>query len=147
MENLGRRDLQVKRFDLVMVAPYLPLPKVTLQLSTIDNCIILRAMANVLLVYNSSESISVDPTKTIREALSKVLMYYFPLAGRLRKKENEDLELECTGEGALFVEAMADKELSVLGDLDDLINPSFQQLLFSHPPDTDIEDHHLLAVQ
>ncbi|KAH9316723.1 hypothetical protein KI387_025350, partial [Taxus chinensis] len=147
MENSGTTDLHVKKFDPVMVAPYLPLPKSTLQLSTIDNCIILREIANILLVYNASDSISVDPAKIIREALSKVLMYYFPLAGRLRNKENGDLEVECTGEGALFVEAMADKKLSVLRDLEDLTNPSFQQLFFSHPLDAGIEDLHLLVLQ
>ncbi|KAH9322944.1 hypothetical protein KI387_017583, partial [Taxus chinensis] len=79
-------------------------------------------------------------------ALSKVLVYYPSFAGRLRNKENGELEVECTGEGALFVEAMVDDDLSVIGDLDDH-NPSFRQLFFSLPLDIDIQDLHLLIVQ
>ena len=69
------------------------------------------------------------------------------MAGRLKGKENGDFEVDCIGEGTLFVEAMVDKTLSALGDLDDG-NPSFQQLLYSLPPiTTPIENFHLLVVQ
>ena len=55
--------------------------------------------------------------------------------------------MDCTSEGALFLEAMADNTLSALGDLDDG-NPSFQQLLYSLPPiTTPIENFHLLVGQ
>ncbi|GLJ42497.1 hypothetical protein SUGI_0880890 [Cryptomeria japonica] len=144
----GYIELKVKSFEPVMVAPSLPSPKTILPLSSIDNLPLLRGnIFNSLLVYNAHHSISADPAKIIREALSKVLVYYFPFAGRLRSKENGEVEVECTGEGAVFVEAMADNSLSELGDFDDG-NPSFQQLLFSLPlSTTPIENFHLLVVQ
>ncbi|KAH9331117.1 hypothetical protein KI387_003225 [Taxus chinensis] len=145
MEKAGSlADFHVNVIERVMVRPCLPSPKTILPLSAIDN--IARAFSNVLLVYSASHRVSADPAKVIREALSKVLVYYYPFAGRLRKKENGELEVECTGQGVLFVEAMADSDLSVLTDLDDY-NPSFQQMLFSLPQDADIEDLHLLIVQ
>ncbi|KAH9328831.1 hypothetical protein KI387_000939, partial [Taxus chinensis] len=75
-----------------------------------------------------------------------VLVYYSPFAGRLRNKENGDIEVECSGQGAVFVEAMADTDLSVLQDSDEY-NPSLQQLIFTVPMETNIEDLHLLSVQ
>ncbi|KAH9328487.1 hypothetical protein KI387_000595, partial [Taxus chinensis] len=134
--------LHVNIIERVKVAPCLPSPKSILQLSSLDN--ITRCFVNVLLVYDGVSA--TDPAKTIREALSKVLVYYSPFAGRLRNKENGDLEVECSGEGAVFVEAMADNNITVLQDLDEY-NPSLQQLIFSVPMDTNIEDLHLLSVQ
>nr|Q8H2B5.1 RecName: Full=Baccatin III:3-amino-3-phenylpropanoyltransferase [Taxus cuspidata]AAL92459.1 phenylpropanoyltransferase [Taxus cuspidata] len=138
-------EFHVNMIERVMVRPCLPSPKTILPLSAIDN--MARAFSNVLLVYAANmDRVSADPAKVIREALSKVLVYYYPFAGRLRNKENGELEVECTGQGVLFLEAMADSDLSVLTDLDNY-NPSFQQLIFSLPQDTDIEDLHLLIVQ
>ncbi|KAH9296880.1 hypothetical protein KI387_028562, partial [Taxus chinensis] len=147
--NSNRRTT-CKELRPVIVAPCTPSPKAMLQLSSIDNIPGLRnVINNLLFVYNatSDKKISaLDPAKIIREALSKVLVYYYPFAGRFRSKENGELELECTDEGALFVEATADNDLSVLGDLDHL-RPSFQHLLFWHPPHTHVEALHLLALQ
>ncbi|KAH9299295.1 hypothetical protein KI387_030977, partial [Taxus chinensis] len=147
MENAGWKDFKVKSSDPVMVKASITLPKTVLQLSTVDNMPVIRAIIhNSLIVYKASDRISSDPAQVIREALSKVLVHYFPFAGRLRYKENGDLEVDCTGEGVPFVEAMVDSNLSVLGDLDDP-NPSYGDLLYALPLNTDIVDHHLLVVQ
>lgn len=46
----------------------------------------------------------------LKHSLSKVLVEYYPLAGRLRTSVQDDrkLEVDCNGEGALFVEASMD---------------------------------------
>ncbi|KAH9328656.1 hypothetical protein KI387_000764, partial [Taxus chinensis] len=136
--------LHVNIIERAKVAPCIPSPKAILQLSSLDN--ISRYYVSVLLVYDGFSTVSAHPAKTIREALSKVLVYYSPFAGRLRNKENGDLEVECSGEGAVFVEAMADNDLSVLQDSDEY-NPSLQQLIFTVPMDTNIQDLHLVSVQ
>ncbi|KAH9293563.1 hypothetical protein KI387_041233, partial [Taxus chinensis] len=139
------REFDVNIIERVMVAPSLPSPKTTLQLSSIDK--LLGSMfGNVLLVYNASATVSADPANVIREALSKALVYYPAFAGRLRNTENGELDVECTGEGALFVEATVNNDLSVIGDLDD-DNPSFKKMIFSLPLDTAFRDLHLLIVQ
>ncbi|KAH9290587.1 hypothetical protein KI387_034704 [Taxus chinensis] len=116
-------------------------------LCVVDNYPVVRGnILNCLLVYNASHTISADPATVIREALSKVLAYYFPFAGWLRNKEDGELEVDCTGEGALFFEAMADDNLSVLGDFD-YHNPAFGKLLYSLTLNTPIHDLHLLVVQ
>ncbi|KAH9328810.1 hypothetical protein KI387_000918, partial [Taxus chinensis] len=142
--QIQMEKLHVDIIERVKVAPCLPSSKEILQLSSLDN--ILRCYVSVLFVYDRVSTVSANPAKTIREALSKVLVYYSPFAGRLRNKENGDLEVECSGEGAVFVEAMADNELSVLQDLDEYCT-SLKQLIFTVPMDTKIEDLHLLSVQ
>ncbi|GLJ42334.1 hypothetical protein SUGI_0876630 [Cryptomeria japonica] len=146
MEKASLTELRVKSSEPVMVVPSLPSPKTILSLSFIDQ-VYGKSSFNFLLVYNARQGISADPVKTIRSALAKALVYYYPLAGRLTSKENGELQVECTGEGVLFVEATSDNDLSVLGDLEDL-KPSFQQLLFRLPPITaDSPNSHLLAMQ
>ncbi|GLJ29800.1 hypothetical protein SUGI_0588520 [Cryptomeria japonica] len=146
MEKAGLAEFNVKIVESCLVPPCLPSPRATLYLSNLDNQPLVRTDSNVLLVYEVCENVLPDPAKTIREALSKVLVYYYPVAGRLRKKEDGKLQVECTGEGVLFVEAMVDKSLSVLGDLDQL-KPSFKQLLFRFPSNTAIEDVHPMVIQ
>ncbi|GLJ55496.1 hypothetical protein SUGI_1191680 [Cryptomeria japonica] len=80
------------------------------------------------------------------DALSKVVVYYYPLGGRLRKEEDGKLQVECTGEGVLFLEDMVDNSLSVLGDLE-YLKPSFKQLLFKFPFNADIEELHPMVIQ
>ncbi|GLJ55784.1 hypothetical protein SUGI_1197850 [Cryptomeria japonica] len=142
----GLEELNVKIVERCLVLPCLPSPKDTLCLSNFDNQPLLRTFFNTLLVYEACEKNLVDPAKTIREALSKVLVYYYPLAGRLRKKEDGKLQVECTGEGVLFVGAMVNNNLSAIGDLD-YLKPSFKQLLFTFPFNTDLEELHLIVIQ
>ncbi|KAG9453478.1 hypothetical protein H6P81_006382 [Aristolochia fimbriata] len=57
-----------------------------------------------------------DPRLIIKEALSKALVYYYPLAGRIREVgPNGKLTLECTGEGVLYVEADSNIKLEQFG--------------------------------
>ncbi|KAL0462986.1 UNVERIFIED_CONTAM: Benzyl alcohol O-benzoyltransferase [Sesamum latifolium] len=57
-----------------------------------------------------------DPVKVIRDALAKALVSYYPFAGRLRETAGRKLVVECTGKGALFIEADADVMLQQFGD-------------------------------
>ncbi|CAN0923180.1 Omega-hydroxypalmitate O-feruloyl transferase [Linum grandiflorum] len=54
-----------------------------------------------------------DAAKVIKDALSEVLVHYYPLAGRLGVDDENGgrFAVDCTGEGAVFVEADADCEL------------------------------------
>ncbi|TQD98871.1 hypothetical protein C1H46_015514 [Malus baccata] len=108
--------LQVKRLQLELITPAKPTPRETKFLSYIDDQEKLKASV-----------------KAIREALSKALVYYYPLAGRLREGPNRKLMVDCNGEGILFVEASADVTLEQLGDKILPPCPLLEEFLFNFP--------------
>jgi len=134
-----------------LVAPAEPTPTGPLPLSPIDNSLFLRFFQQLLHVYKHGGE---QPVKVIREAISKALVHYYPVAGRLRATGRHqrfeinsvgiDLELrevDCTGDGIFFVEAAADCELADVGYMD---RPPFvipvEQLFPSPPPDVELHD-------
>ncbi|KAF8394001.1 hypothetical protein HHK36_020203 [Tetracentron sinense] len=56
-------------------------------------------------------------SEVIKQALAKVLVYYYPLAGSLTLNSDRKLMVNCTGEGVPFAEAISDSEIEVLGDV------------------------------
>ncbi|KAH9312440.1 hypothetical protein KI387_027475, partial [Taxus chinensis] len=57
----------------------------------------------------------------LRDALSKALVYFYPLAGRLIFDATGRIAVDCNGDGALFVEAVTDSQID---DLKDFCLPS-----------------------
>ncbi|KAK8456997.1 hypothetical protein SEVIR_3G110700v4 [Setaria viridis] len=60
------------------------------------------------------------PAETVRGAMSRALVHYFPVAGRIvaAAADGERLRIACTGEGVSFVAATADRSLADAGLLD-----------------------------
>uniref|UniRef100_A0ACD5XQ72 Uncharacterized protein n=1 Tax=Avena sativa TaxID=4498 RepID=A0ACD5XQ72_AVESA len=57
------------------------------------------------------------PAKAIKAALAEALVYYYPIAGRLREVPGTNkLVVDCTGEGAVFVQASANVRLEEFGE-------------------------------
>ncbi|KAJ8471667.1 hypothetical protein OPV22_026010 [Ensete ventricosum] len=52
----------------------------------------------------------------LKAALAKALLHFYPLAGRVAVGEDGRLEIQCTGEGVLFVVARSTCTLDVLSD-------------------------------
>jgi omega-hydroxypalmitate O-feruloyl transferase len=69
----------------------------------------------------------------LRAALARVLVHYHPLAGRLGISKEMKLTVECTGEGAPFVEADAGCDLADIGDLSTPDPAALGQLVYSVP--------------
>ena len=85
-------------------------------LSDIDDQAFLRTYVTIINFYKKNPSMEgKDPVKIIREAVAKALVFYYPLAGRLREHTGRKLVVECTGQGVVFVEADADAMLQHLG--------------------------------
>lgn len=106
----------VHRREAVLVGPSVSTPCETKRLSDIDDQESLRYHVPGLLVYRGGQPPAPcvrdnDPSGIIRAALSRALVHYYPLAGRLREVEGRKLVIDCSGEGVVFVEADADVRL------------------------------------
>jgi omega-hydroxypalmitate O-feruloyl transferase len=74
-----------------------------------------------------------DVAAALRDALARVLVHYHPLAGRLGISPEMKLTVELTAEGVVFVEADADCDLAVVGDLTKPDPAALGQLVYSVP--------------
>ncbi|PON37935.1 Transferase [Trema orientale] len=114
----------VVRKDFELVKPSKPTPSDVLSFSTIDNDVNLETISPTIFVYeanNDDSSKTVEPADMIKQALSEALVYYYPLAGRLKRhKHDRRLKLTCNTNGVPFLVATADCTLSSLSYLDDL---------------------------
>lgn len=98
-----------------LVRPEKPTPCEFKYLSNIDSQLGLQNHIPFAHIYRLQRGgSSADPVRLVRHALSRALVYYYPLAGRLRHAENEKLVVECTGEGVFFREADADGTIEQL---------------------------------
>lgn len=111
----------------------------SLYLSNLDNMIGSRVFTPTVYFYSSNHRKPV--MKTLRNALSSVLVPYYPFSGRLRETKNGKLEVFFgPNQGALMVEAHAEMVLADLGDLS-VPNPAWIPLIFRFP---DEEPYQLL---
>ncbi|CAN6349640.1 unnamed protein product [Urochloa humidicola] len=118
---MGTIGFPVTRTRRSLVAPSSETPRETLRLSVIDRVAGLRHLVRSLHVFDGrrggGESPS-PPAKTLREALGKALVDYYPMAGRLVAEEDGEVRVACTAEGAWFVEAAAACTLEEVKHLD-----------------------------
>ncbi|XP_057427285.1 alcohol acyltransferase 9 [Lotus japonicus] len=112
----------------VTIPPSAPTPKQSLYLSNLDDQKFLRFSIKYLFLFK--KSVSFD---TLKSSLARVLVDYYPLAGRLRTSIEEDhnkLEVDCNGEGAVFAEAFMDASAEELLESSKLPNKSWRKLLY-----------------
>ncbi|KAL2242894.1 omega-hydroxypalmitate O-feruloyl transferase isoform X2 [Sesamum indicum] len=117
MENGGSKvfELSVKQGQPTLVPPAEETMKGFYFLSNLDQNI--AVIVRTIYCFKSEERGNEDAVEVIKNALSKVLVHYYPLAGRLTISPEMKLIVDCTGEGAVFVEAEAECELQKLGDI------------------------------
>lgn len=107
-------EFVVKVGEQQLIQPETPTPYETKYLSNIDNQAGLRNHIPFVHFYRGCGRDRCDPVPIILRALSRTLLHYYPLAGRIRNTKNGKLVLECTGEGVVFREADADVTIEQL---------------------------------
>ncbi|PIA35248.1 hypothetical protein AQUCO_03600131v1 [Aquilegia coerulea] len=117
--------MPVKVVESILVVPSIETPKQKIWISNLD---LLAPRSHTTVVYfyrpNSSsnnETTHHDPNffcvETLKSSLAKVLVIFYPFAGRLGVDEKTGrLEIDCNGEGALFVKAIANSTIDEFGD-------------------------------
>ncbi|KAI5010341.1 hypothetical protein ZWY2020_012478 [Hordeum vulgare] len=99
-----------------LVAPARPTPHEIKTLFHIDDFSECRYYASAIEFFSRDPTVdNVHPARSIVAALAAALVYYYPIAGRLREIPGGKLVVDCTGEGVVFVEADADVSLEELG--------------------------------
>ncbi|XP_010051711.1 spermidine hydroxycinnamoyl transferase [Eucalyptus grandis] len=82
---------------------------------------------------------------TLRASLRRVLVPFYPLAGRLERLDGGRLRLDCNAMGVWLIEAESEGELNDLGDF--CPGPDFEQLMPSLDYTMPIHEQPLLLVQ
>ncbi|XP_020537035.1 omega-hydroxypalmitate O-feruloyl transferase isoform X2 [Jatropha curcas] len=118
MENSNGKNtfkLIVKQGDPILVTPEEETEKGLYFLSNLDQNI--AAIVRTVYCFKSNEEGNANSAEVIRNALEKVLVHYYPLAGRLTISSEGKLIVNCNGEGAVFVEAEANCEMEKIGGI------------------------------
>lgn len=107
-----------RRSEPELLPPARPTPRETKALSDLDDQRTLRYYETVIGFFRSNALAGRpdDPVKAIRAALREALVYYYPIAGRLREDGAGRLVVDCTAEGVVFVEAYVDARLEEFGE-------------------------------
>ncbi|KAJ4835574.1 hypothetical protein Tsubulata_007805 [Turnera subulata] len=123
--------LSVIRSSRGLVRPFEQTPSGTLELSFIDRLPVLRCNARTLHVFRNGP----EAAQVIKEALSKALVPYYPLAGRLKESSSQgQLQVECSGEGVWLVEASANCTLEEVNYFDNVKSIPYDDLLPDYVP-------------
>ncbi|KAJ0967125.1 hypothetical protein J5N97_024042 [Dioscorea zingiberensis] len=87
-------------------------------------------MLDVLLVFKHGQ----ESAKIIRQALSKALVPYFPVAGEYAISDQGEISVSCTGKGVWFIEASASCTLNDLNFSDEDNMSCNKQEFLPNPP-------------
>ena len=94
---------------------------------------------------NKKEKLTLLDSQVLKEALSKALVLFYPMAGRLKRDEDGRIEIDCNGQGVLFVEAHTNSLIDDFGDFSPTLE--LRQLIPSVDYSKGIETYPLLVLQ
>ncbi|XP_057431143.1 hydroxycinnamoyl-CoA:piscidic acid hydroxycinnamoyltransferase-like [Lotus japonicus] len=124
------------------VLPNQPTPQCRLWLSDMDQ-VVRQSHTPLLYIYKAKHDH--DCIERMKESLSKILVHYYPIAGRLSFTENGRMEIDCKAKGVVLLEAETAKTMADFGDFSP--SGSTKQLIptidYNHP----VEEVPLLVVQ
>ncbi|XP_057428431.1 spermidine coumaroyl-CoA acyltransferase-like [Lotus japonicus] len=148
MEN-KKMPLSLDVKDVVIVKPSNPTPCHILPLSSIDSNPDLNILCHTIYVYQAnpdSPNGQLDPAHVIKEALSKALVHYYPLAGKITALDDGKLGITCNADddGVPFLEATANCNLSSLHYLEGIDVPTAQKFVYDNPSKDQTSEHLLV---
>ncbi|GMJ09431.1 hydroxycinnamoyl- CoA:omega-hydroxyacid O-hydroxycinnamoyltransferase [Hibiscus trionum] len=137
--------ITVKQGEPTLVCPAEETAKGLYFLSNLDQN--LAVIVRTIYCFKSDKKGSDNAAEVIKDALSKVLVHYYPLAGRLTISSEGKLIVDCTGEGVLFVEAEADCKMEDIGDITKPDPQTLGKLVYDIPGATNILEMPPLVAQ
>lgn len=137
--------LHVRLSEPTLVLPAEKTKKGLYFLSNLDQNI--ANLVRTVYCYKSASKGNEDAAKVIKDSLSKILVHYYPMAGRLTISSEGKLIVDCTEEGVVFVEGEAN---CMIEDLGDMTKPDLEilgKLVYDIPAAKNILDIPPLLIQ
>ncbi|CAO2204932.1 unnamed protein product [Urochloa humidicola] len=114
-------DSEVKVVESSLVAPSEPTPRKGLWLSQLDLLMAYKGHTPTIYLFHSNSNVGATPdffdVARLKEAMAKALVAFYPLAGRLGVDGSGRTQIDCNGEGALFVVARSDVTIDDIKDV------------------------------
>ncbi|CAA7027553.1 unnamed protein product [Microthlaspi erraticum] len=141
--------LLLEKKSVELVKPSKHTPSGNLFLSSLDNNPLDEIRHAIVYVFEANEKNQNDPVSLLRKALSELLVYYYPLSGRLvRRKSDRRFQLVCNSEGVHFVVAEAAPDLRSLNYIENFVDEVALKLVPEFEPNYENEMAcHPLAMQ
>ncbi|ERM93925.1 shikimate O-hydroxycinnamoyltransferase [Amborella trichopoda] len=98
-----------------LVRPNAETPVLEMWISNAD-LVVPRMHVPLLYFFRSNGAPNFFESDLLKESLSRALVSFYPLAGRLKRDRRGRIEIDCNAEGALFVEAYSDTAIDDFGD-------------------------------
>ncbi|KAK4779088.1 hypothetical protein SAY86_006616 [Trapa natans] len=115
-KNCTAFELTVTRGEPTLVPPASDTQRPGLYfLSNLDQNI--AVIVRTIYCFKSDTRSNDEAFAVIKRALSEVLVHYYPLAGRLTLCPDGKLAVDCTGEGAVLIEAETGSSIEEIGDI------------------------------
>ncbi|XP_071688334.1 benzyl alcohol O-benzoyltransferase-like [Rutidosis leptorrhynchoides] len=138
----------VRRRETKLIKPAEPTPIEMKPLSDLDTQEALWVQAPMIQIYRDDIKMrNINPATVIRKALAKLLVLYYPFAGRIREGPGRKLEVDCSGQGVLFIEAEADVRVEQFGETVLPPFPCLEELIYDVPGSSGMVDSPLLLIQ
>ncbi|CAJ2641264.1 omega-hydroxypalmitate O-feruloyl transferase-like [Trifolium pratense] len=138
-------ELNVKQGEPIRVQPAEETEKGLYFLSNLDQNI--AVPMRTIYCFKSETRGNEKAAQVIKDALSKILVPYHPMAGKLIISTEGKLIVDNTGEGAVFVEAEADCNIDEIGDLTKPDPHRLGKLVYNTPGAKNILEMPLMTVQ
>ncbi|KAJ7951997.1 hydroxycinnamoyl-CoA shikimate/quinate hydroxycinnamoyl transferase [Quillaja saponaria] len=130
--------------ESTIVRPSEETPRRTLWNSNVD-LVVPNFHTPSVYFYRPTGASNFFDAKILKEALSKALVPFYPMAGRLRRDEDGRVEIDCDGQGVLFVEAETGGVVVDFGDFAPTLE--LRQLIPAVDYSRGIESYPLLVLQ
>ncbi|XP_057787822.1 rosmarinate synthase-like [Salvia miltiorrhiza] len=102
--------------ESTMVRPTSETPSGIMWLSNLDLHMPATYHSRSVYLYRSNGAANFLDVALLKAALGRVLVDFYPVAGRLEKADNGRFQINCNAEGVLFVEAECDAAVDDLSD-------------------------------
>ncbi|CAL5375510.1 unnamed protein product [Camellia sinensis] len=111
----SRKKMKIEVRESTMVRPAEETPAVRLWNSNVD-LVVPSFHTPSVYFYRPNGSINFFDAQTMKLGLSRALVPFYPMAGRLGRDEDGRIEIDCNAEGVLFVEAVTEACVDDFGD-------------------------------